>query len=115
VDAGRHFTITKGEEHVKKFKKSETTPSGITRCFCDLCGTRIMNEFNPDLPFWPEGTTKPIVFFPNTLEEKVAMNLPEVFRAKFHNESKECVLDFGLVRQLESQGTDGEEEKPAWK
>mmetsp|Transcript_17332 Transcript_17332/g.40867 ORF Transcript_17332/g.40867 Transcript_17332/m.40867 type:complete len:197 (+) Transcript_17332:28-618(+) len=101
IDGGKHFAITKGQELIQKYQKPISPKSGLlTRCFCRECGTRILNEFDPNLDFWPEGTTQPMVFFPNTLEEDVASNLPEAFRAQLHYNAESCVLDFGLLSKL---------------
>ena len=41
-----------------------------------------------------------MVFFPNTLEETVAANLPDKFKAKRHNEAHDCVLDMDLLGKV---------------
>eukprot|EP01031_Cornospumella_fuschlensis_P032991 gene32991-39901_t len=74
--------ITKGEELLKAFSRSESTP---IRYFCSNCGSRVKNF----LPYKPQ---LGIGFFPALLDDEVQRNLPDVFRPTYHNRSAESVL-----------------------
>ena len=88
-----HFTFTAGEQLLTHY----TRPSGrITRTFCASCGSTVLNIL---IGWNPEGK-KPLMFFPNLLEEAVQQNLPEAFRPGRHMNPKDCVLDFEMIRQL---------------
>lgn len=100
IDMERSFEITKGQEHIKNFMKPNTS-NGITRCFCDVCGSKIYNLFDPTLPFFKDRAKKPMVFFPDTLESKSqGSNLPACFRPVRHHHVEECVLDLNLLKTL---------------
>ncbi|RYY86902.1 GFA family protein [archaeon] len=76
------FRITKGEELLKAFSRSESNP---IRYFCSDCGSRVKNF----LPYKPQIG---IGFFPALLDEEVQQHLPEVFKPTHHYRSVESVL-----------------------
>lgn len=87
------FRITAGAEALVEFTK----PGGqITRAFCGLCGSKILNRF----PGWlPRGRT-PVAFFPSTLREADQRPLPECLRPGKNNCPEECVLDPERLREV---------------
>ncbi len=86
------FEITAGAEHLNEFTKPGGT---ITRAFCQLCGTRILNRFGA----WKPGGRTPLAFFPNLLDEATQHDLPEALRPKKTNRPQECVLDVEMLQQ----------------
>lgn len=83
--------------------------------FVTQCGTRIMNLFDPNSPAFSTSSSvnEPMVFFPNTLCSNDQINLPELFKAKFHNNPNECVLDLDLL--LKNINKKEPKVQPAWK
>jgi|GEM_PF-3153796 len=94
----KHFELTAGADHLNEFTK----PGGrITRAFCQLCGTRILNRFGP----WRPGGKTPVAFFPGTLREADQQALPAPLRPQRNNAYDECVLDTEfLARHIDGLG-----------
>lgn len=88
-----HFALTSGAEHVVHFNK----PGGhITRAFCGLCGSRVLNTFGP----WRPGGREPVAFFPSTLDASTQQDLPQALRPVRNNQPDECVLDRAFLLQM---------------
>jgi len=88
------FEITAGEDLLKDFTRPG---SRITRSFCSACGTRIVNRFSR----WRRSDGEPVSFFPNTLDESLTHPFPDLLQPEEHNREQECVLDMGLLSQLD--------------
>mgnify|MGYP002634469084 CR=1 FL=1 len=91
------FSLISGEEHLVMFTKPGGT---ITRGFCDACGTRMLNRFGA----WRPKGRVPVAFFPNTLDEAVQQDLPDLLRPRRMNRADECVLDLAFLRPLFAHG-----------
>jgi len=92
VDASM-FRITQGAEHLVEFTKPGGT---ITRAFCGVCGSKILNRFGP----WRPGGREPLAFFPATLDEATQHALPAPLRPAKNNRPDECVLEASALRPL---------------
>jgi len=87
------FALTSGAEQLVEFTKPGGT---ITRAFCGVCGSKILNRFGP----WrPQGNV-PLAFFPDLLREGDRHPLPEALRPQKNNRPEECVLDGGMLSAL---------------
>jgi len=86
------FTITAGAAQLNEFTKPGGT---ITRAFCTVCGSRILNRFGG----WRPKGKVPLAFFPNLLTEDVQRDLPTALRPRRHNRPEESVLDAEVLRQ----------------
>lgn len=76
------FRITKGEELLKGYSRSESNP---IRYFCSTCGSRVKNY----LPYKPQ---LGIGFFPALLDLEAQNNLPDVFKPTYHYLCVEAVI-----------------------
>jgi hypothetical protein len=86
------FTITNGAEQLNEFTKPGGT---ITRAFCRVCGSRILNRFGT----WRIRDKVPLAFFPNLLTEEVQQALPEALRPRKNYRPEDSVLDRELMLQ----------------
>ena len=76
------FRVTRGLELLTRFRMHEGTM--VTRAFCSVCGTRIMNILH-NKPWFG--------FFPATLYEDTQQNLPDKFQPTLHYCGDEAVID----------------------
>ena len=72
-------------------------------CLMDVCILCVLLSFLG--PGWPEGIENFIGFFPNTLEEQVAKNLPDLLRAKGQKCPEDSVVELDLMDEIRATKT----------
>ena len=105
IDMNTEWKIVQGSDRIQKYSRPNAK-NGITRCFCNQCGTKLFNEFDIKED-WAPKDKKIMVFFPDTSTKEDRAKLPYSYQPKSHNRSQDCVLDMKLLSNLNIKDTAG--------